>query len=107
MEGFLHIGLYHFMTIAIILFAMGILGLVISKNLLKILISVEIMFCGITLNLAALSVYCDITHFEGGMLALSIIMLASLLVAIGLVIALNIYKFKGTTDIDDIGELKG
>ena len=107
MEYFLHIGLYHFVAIALMLFSMGLAGLLMSKNLLKTFISLEIMFCGIILNLAALSVYCDTGHFKGAMLALCVIMLISLHIALGFIIALNIYKFRGTLDIDEIGDLKG
>lgn len=107
MDSFINIGLYHFIAIALMLFSLGIFGILVSKNLLKTLISLEIMFCGITLNLAAFSVYCDVSHFKGSIFALAVIILTSLHLVTGLAISLNIYKFKGTTEIDEIGELRG
>lgn len=107
MDFLLNIGLYHFLTTALFLFAMGLLGAIVSKNLLKILISLEIMFCGVTLNIAAFTVYCDTSHFKGSILAFFVIILAAIQIAIGAVIAFNIYKFKGNTDIDEMGELRG
>ncbi|MBQ2644349.1 NADH-quinone oxidoreductase subunit NuoK [bacterium] len=106
MDYFFNIGLYHFLTTALILFAIGFLGTIISKNLLRILISLEIMFCGITLNIAAFSVYCDVSHFKGSILALFVIILLAIHVIIASAIILNIYKFKGSIDIENCGELK-
>lgn len=107
MDIFINIGFYHFLLTALFLFATGLLGVIVSKNLLKILISLEIMFCGVTLNLATFAVYCDNSHFKGSILALFVIALSAVHIAIGIAITLNIYKFKETVNMDNIGELKG
>lgn len=107
MDFFVNIGMYHFILTAIFFFAIGLFGVIISKNILRILISIEIMFCGVTLNIATFAVYCDELHFRGSVLALFVIVLASIHTAIGIAIALNIYKFKGSLNIENIGELKG
>lgn len=107
MDFLLNIGLYHFLTTSLLLFALGLLGTIVSKNLLKILISLEIMFCGVTLNIASFAVYCDTNHFKGCILAFFVIILTAIHLSIGAAIAYNLYKFKVNLDIDEMGELKG
>lgn len=102
-----NIGIYHFLLLALILFVIGLFGAVVSKNLLKILISIEIMFCGVTLNLATFATYSDTTHFKGSIMTLFAIVLAAIHIAVGIAIIVNIWKFKSTTNIENIGELKG
>lgn len=101
------IGLYHYLLTALILFITGFCGIIISKNLLKILISLEIMFCGVTLNLAAFTVFCDEQHMKGVILAIFIILLTTVQITIGITIAINIFYRKSTLNIDNIGDLKG
>lgn len=107
MENFFNIGLYQFLATSIILFSIGLFGAVISQNLLKILISLEIMFCAVTLNIVAFTVYSDNSHVKGFILALFILFLTAVHISIGAAIILNLYKFKASTDIQDVGELKG
>ena len=107
MDFLFNIGMYHFLLLGLFLFLTGLLGTIISKNLLRILISLEIMFCGITLNLATFSVYSDGSHFKGEILALFVLIMATVHIAVGVAIVLNIHGFKGTVDVEEIGELKG
>ncbi len=107
MDYLFNIGMYHFLLLGLFLFLTGLLGTIISKNLLRILISLEIMFCGITLNLATFAVYSDGTHFKGGILALFVLVMTAVHIAVGVAIAFNIYGLKGTVDIEEVGELKG
>lgn len=65
------------------------------------------MFCGVTLNVAAFATYCDTAHFKGSVMALFIIVLTAVHIAVGTAIAVNIFKFKETVNIENIGELKG
>ena len=107
MNGLMHIDMYHFLILAILLFMTGIFGVVISKHLIKVLISLEIMFCGITLSLATFTTYCDPDHTKGTVAALFFIVLSAIHIAIGMAITMNIFKFKETVNIENIGELKG
>lgn len=107
MTNICNIGIYHFLLLALILFAIGLFGAIVSKNILKILISVEIMFCGVTLNLATFATYSDVTHLKGSILTLFAIVHGAIHLAVGIAIVINIKKFKNSTDIENIGELKG
>ncbi|MGN0015201.1 MAG: NADH-quinone oxidoreductase subunit NuoK [Candidatus Gastranaerophilaceae bacterium] len=101
------IGLYHFLFPALFLFAIGLFGAIVSKHILKILISLEIMFCGVTLNVAAFATFCTNTPLKGNVLALFLIILSVVHIAVGAAVTVNIFKFKHTVNIEDIGELKG
>ena len=107
METLLNIGLNHFLAVAIFLFIIGLLGVVISKNIIRVLISLLIMFCGIALNFGAFTVFCDFSHFKGAVFALFIIILAALHIAVCLAVLSELYKFKQSFDIEDYGDLKG
>ena len=107
MDLFFNIGLYHFLAAAIFLFATGLLGVILSKNLLKTLISAEILFCGIILNIAALAVYCDADKYKGITLAFILTVIISVLIGAGLIITMNINKYKDSSDIEKLNELKG
>lgn len=107
MEILLNIGLYHFLTVAVFLFVIGLLGIVISKNLIRIFVSLLIMFCGIALNFGAFSVFCDFSHFKGAVFALFIMILAVLHIIVCLAVLSELYKFKQSSDIEDYGDLKG
>ncbi len=101
------IGIYHFLILSLSLFLIGLFGVAVSKHILKILISLEIMFSAATLNVATFAVYSDETHFKGGILALFIIVLSVIHIIIATAITINIFKFKQTANIENIGELKG
>ncbi|MGN0004979.1 MAG: NADH-quinone oxidoreductase subunit NuoK [Candidatus Gastranaerophilaceae bacterium] len=102
-----NIGLNHYLIVGLFLFAIGIFGITITKNLIRILLSLEVMFCGITLNFAAFSVYCDTTHFKGAIFSLFIIILSILHIVICIAVIIEAYKTKQSSDIEDFGELKG
>ena len=107
MNQLLNIGLYHYLLVGLFLFATGILGIIISKNIIRILISIEVMFCGIAVNFAAFSVYSDVTHFKGAVFALFITVLTILHISVCLAVIIKAYMVKQSSDIEDFGELKG
>lgn len=107
MNTVINIGLYHFLFPALFLFAIGLLGVIVSKHILRILISLEIMFCGVTLNVAAFATFCTNSPFKGEILALFLIIFSVIHIAVGAAVTINIFKFKQTLNIEDIGELKG
>lgn len=107
MTEILNISIYHYLFVAIILFATGLLGIIFSKNMFKILIATEIMFSGIIINFITFSSYGSSDIIKGGIFALFIIILTTLQIGIGITLIINIFKFKKYADTDNIGELKG
>ena len=57
----MEITMYHYLSIGLLLFLIGLLGSVIVKNVIKVLISIEIMLLGININFITFAAFCDNT----------------------------------------------
>jgi len=98
----------HATFFSLILFGIGILGLLTRKNLIMILISVEIMLNAVNLNLIALSRR-DIQGMTAGggeAIALFVILLAACEAAVGLGILIGLKKYSSDVSVDDFDELR-
>jgi NADH-quinone oxidoreductase subunit K len=100
------IGLAHYLTVAACLFTLGILGIFLNrKNVIVILMSVELMLLAVNINLVAFSAFLgDIT---GQIFALFILTVAAAEAAIGLAIIVVYYRNRGSIAVDDINLMKG
>ncbi len=99
------VGLSEYLILAVILFVIGLTGVIRRKNLLMLFFATEIMLNAANVALAALSSYMgDLT---GQMFALFIIAIAASEVAVGLGLLILVYKKYGTLDLDDLNLLKG
>ncbi len=100
------IGLAHYLTVAACLFTLGILGIFLNrKNVIVILMSVELMLLAVNVNLVAFSAYLgDIT---GQIFALFILTVAAAEAAIGLAIIVVYYRNRGSIAVEDINMMKG
>lgn len=103
---FLQIGLTHYLVLSAILFFTGIVGVIISKNLIRVLISIEIMMSAVNLNFIAFASFSD-KNLYGGVFMLFITAVSALQVALAL--TLIILKFKDKPDVSskELEELKG
>lgn len=106
-DWILHIGLYHYLILALILFLIGIFGAVISKNVLKLLISVEFMLSAVNINLIAFASFVDKIDLNGFILSLFYIAIGAVEIAIALVIFYLMFREKRSVNIEDYKELKG
>jgi len=100
------IGLAHYLTVAACLFTLGILGIFINrKNVIVILMSVELMLLAVNINLVAFS------HFLGDLVgqvfALFVLTVAAAEAAIGLAIIVVYYRNRGSIAVDDVNMMKG
>ena len=100
------IGLGHYLAVAAILFTLGILGIFINrKNVIVILMSVELILLSVNLNLVAFSAYSgDLT---GQAFALFVLTVAAAESAIGLAILVAYYRNRGSIAVEDINLMKG
>src|ERR1700689_3925786 len=100
------IGLAHYLSLAAILFTIGIAGIIINhKNIIIILMSVELILLSVNINLVAFSTFAgDLT---GQVFALLILTVAAAEAAIGLAVLVAYYRNRGSTAVDDIHALKG
>jgi NADH-quinone oxidoreductase subunit K len=100
------IGLGHYLTVAAILFTLGVFGIFVNrKNVIVILMSVELILLAVNINLVAFSTHLgDIT---GQVFALFILTVAAAEAAIGLAILVVYFRNRGTIAVDDINMMKG
>lgn len=94
-----------YMSLAAILFAIGVCGFLTRKNIIMMFLSIELMLNAVNLNMVALSHYLD--SMRGQVFTFFIITVAAAEAAIGLGIAITLYRSRHTVHVDEINELKG
>ena len=100
------IGLAHYLAVAAILFTIGVFGIFVNrKNIIIILMSVELILLSVNINLVAFSTFSkDLT---GQVFALFILTVAAAEAAIGLAILVTYYRNRGSIAVEDINMMKG
>jgi NADH-quinone oxidoreductase subunit K len=100
------IGLTHYLVVAAILFALGVLGIVINrKNLIVMLMAIELILLAVNLNLVAFSSY--LHDLVGQVFAMFVLTVAAGEAAIGLAILVIYFRGRGTISVDDVNRMKG
>ena len=100
------IGLNDYLTVAAILFTLGVLGIFINrKNVIVILMSVELILLAVNINLVAFSAY--LGDLTGQVLAMFVLTVAAAEAAIGLAILVVYFRNRGTIEVEDINAMKG
>ena len=100
------VGLSHYLTVAAILFTLGIFGIFINrKNVIVILMSVELILLAVNLNFVAFSA--ELNDLQGQVFALLILTVAAAEAAIGLAILVIFYRNRGSIAVEDINLMKG
>ena len=100
------IGLGHYLGLAAVLFTFGILGIFLNrKNVIVILMCVELMLLAVNINLVAFSVYQG--NVTGQVFAMLVLTVAAAEAAIGLAILVVYFRNRGTIEVEDIDALKG
>ena len=102
----IEIGLGHYLTFSAIIFSIGTLGIFLNrKNVIVILMSVELILLAVNINLVSFSIYLqDIT---GQIFTMLILTVAAAEAAIGLAIIVIYYRNSGTIRVQEIDKLKG
>ncbi len=100
------IGLVHFLTVAAILFTIGVLGIFLNrKNVIVILMSIELILLAVNINLVSFSTY--LNDIVGQVFALFVLTVAAAEAAIGLAILVIFFRNRGTIAVEDINTMKG
>jgi NADH-quinone oxidoreductase subunit K len=100
------IGLGHYLTVAAILFTLGVFGIFINrKNVIIILMSVELILLAVNVNLVAFSAF--LNDLTGQIFALLVLTVAAAEAAIGLAILVVFYRNRGTIAVEDVNMMKG
>jgi len=100
------VGLGHFLTVAAILFVTGVFGIFMNrKNIITILMSIELILLAVNLNLVAFSAF--LHDLAGQVFALFILTVAAAEAAIGLAILVVFFRNRGSIAVDDVNTMKG
>ncbi len=100
------IGLGHFLSVAAVLFTLGTLGIFLNrKNVIIILMSIELMLLAVNINLVAFSIY--LNDIVGQVYALLVLTVAAAEAAIGLAVLVAFFRNRGTIAVQDINLMKG
>ncbi|MDH5750726.1 MAG: NADH-quinone oxidoreductase subunit NuoK [Rhodospirillales bacterium] len=100
------IGLSHYLTVAAILFALGFFGIFLNrKNVIIILMSVELMLLAVNINLIAFSVH--LHDMVGQVFALFILTVAAAEASIGLAILVVFFRNRSSIAVEDVNMMKG
>ena len=102
----LEIGLAHYLTLAAILFTLGVFGIFLNrKNVIIILMSIELILLAININLVAFS--SNLGDLVGQVFALLVLTVAAGEAAIGLAILVVYFRNRGSIAVEDIRMMKG
>ena len=102
----LQIGLSHYLTVGAILFTLGLFGIFLNrKNVIIILMSIELMLLAVNINLVAFSTH--LNDLVGQIFALFVLTVAAAEAAIGLAILVVYYRNRGSIAVEDVSMMKG
>ena len=100
------IGLSHYLTVAAILFVIGVFGIFVNRrNIIIILMSIELILLAVNINLVAFSRY--LGNVEGQIFAMFVLTVAAAEAAIGLAILVTFFRNRGDINVDAAGMMKG
>ena len=100
------IGIEHYMTVSAILFVLGVMGIFINrKNVIVILMSVELILLAVNINLVGFSAFMN--DLVGQIFAMFVLTVAAAEAAIGLAILVIYFRNRGTIAVDDATQMKG
>jgi NADH-quinone oxidoreductase subunit K len=101
----LEITTVHYLVLSFLLFATGLVGILIRRNMIIVLMSIELVLNSVNLNLIAFSY--QLSDLTGQIFAIFTIAVAAGEAAVGLGILVALYRLRHTTELDQAAELKG
>ena len=99
------ITLYHYLFLGLALFVVGIAGSILSKHVIKVLISIEFILTGININFVTFASFCDSTNLDGYIFTLFYSAIGAVELAVALYIFYLMYSKKQSENIDKYGDL--
>jgi NADH-quinone oxidoreductase subunit K len=98
------IGLNHYLVVSVLLFCLGLLGVIVRRNLLVIYMSLELMLNAANLALVAFSRFND--NLNGQVLVFFIITVAAAEVTVGLALIVALFRRRQTTHVEDLTTMR-
>ena len=99
------ITIYHYLFLGLILFVIGLAGSIVSKHVIKVLISIEFMLTGVNINFITFATFCDSTQFDGYVMSLFYVGIGAVELALALYIFYLMYNKKQSENLDRYGDL--
>lgn len=103
----LNVSLSHYLILGLIIFCIGLTGVLCSKNMIRILMSIELMFCACNINFIAFANYLDLGNLLGESFAVFVISISAIEAAVGIAILICISKMGKEIITDANKELGG
>jgi NADH-quinone oxidoreductase subunit K len=100
----MNVGLEHYLVVSVLLFCLGLLGVIVRRNVLVIYMSLELMLNAANLALVAFSRYTD--NLDGQVFVFFIITVAAAEVSVGLALIVALYRKRQTAHVEDLATLK-
>ena len=102
----IEIGLGHYLVLGAVIFSLGMIGIFLNrKNVIVILMSIELILLAVNINLVSFSIF--LQDIVGQIFTMLILTVAAAEAAIGLAIIVAYYRNKGSIRVEDIHEMKG
>ncbi len=102
----IEIGLSHYLVLGAIIFSLGMIGIFLNrKNVIVILMSIELILLAVNINLVSFSIF--LQDIVGQIFTMLILTVAAAEAAIGLAIIVAYYRNKGSIRVEDINQMKG
>ena len=108
------IGINHYVILATVLFCIGLWGVMTSRNIVRVLMAVELMLSAVNINLAAFNNFMSnppgyaLEHSIGGqIMAIFVLTVSAAEAALGLAIVIALYRQRATVDVENYDLLKG
>ena len=102
----MQVGLSHYLTVAAILFTIGVFGIFLNrKNVIIILMSIELILLSVNVNLVAFSAY--LGDLVGQVFAMFVLTVAAAEAAIGLAVLVVFYRNRGSIAVEDVNMMRG
>jgi len=100
----MNVGLEHYLTVSVLMFALGLLGVILRRSLLIIYMSLELMLNAANLALVAFSRFNN--KLDGQVMVFFIITVAAAEVAVGLALIVALYRRRQTAHVEDLTTMK-
>jgi len=100
------VGLDHYLILSAILFCIGLVGVITQRNVIKLIMCLEIMLNAVNITLIAFSQYITPTLLTGQIFAIFVMVVAAAEVAVGIAIVFSIYRSRKSVDMENFNILK-
>lgn len=99
------ITIYHYLCLGLILFTIGLAGSILSKHVIKVLISIEFILTGVNFNFITFATFCDNSKLDGYMISLFYVGIGAVELAVALYIFYLMYGKKQSETLEKYGDL--